>query len=57
MDAQRADEDGDDDPERSDEAVRRAVVAAMERIAAGDEAAVWDLHEVAEPALARVLRA
>ncbi|HEX4868663.1 MAG TPA: hypothetical protein VFV32_13720 [Acidimicrobiales bacterium] len=57
MDAKRADDDGGDGPWRGDEALRAAVVEAMGRIVAGDEGAVWELHEVAEPSLARMLRA
>jgi hypothetical protein len=40
-----------------DGALRAGVVAVMARIVAGDREAVWELHELAEPALARMLRA
>lgn len=48
MGNERADED--------DEALRRAVEAVMRRIVAGDRQAVWELHDLAEPALARIVQ-
>ena len=36
---------------------RAAVAAVMARLAAGEQGAVWELHDLAEPALARLLRA
>jgi hypothetical protein len=36
---------------------RAAVTAVMMRIAGGERDAVWELHDLAEPALARILRA
>lgn len=40
-----------------DDATRAAVAEVMARIAGGEREAVWDLHALAEPALARLLRA
>lgn len=37
-------------------AFREAVVGVMARIASGEREAVWELHDLAEPALARMLR-
>ena len=37
-------------------AFREAVVGVMARIAGGERDAVWELHDLAEPALARMLR-
>lgn len=42
--------------EHEDETLRAAVTAVMARLAAGDRGAVWDLHELAEPALTRIVR-
>jgi hypothetical protein len=38
-------------------AFRAEIAAVMARIAGGEGSAVWELHDLAEPALARVLRA
>jgi hypothetical protein len=43
--------------EHDDGELRAAVVEVMARITLGDRDAVWDLHDLAEPALARILRA
>jgi len=49
------DEDGDE--ERQDrEAWRAAVEAVMARLAAGERGAVWELHDLAEASLARIVR-
>lgn len=40
-----------------DDTLRLAVVAVMARIAGGEREAVWALHDLAEPVLARMLRA
>ncbi|MFZ6005419.1 MAG: hypothetical protein ACOYXM_15970 [Actinomycetota bacterium] len=58
MDAERA---IDADDERagcpaSSEPLRDRVAAVMERIVAGERSAVWDLHELAEPSISRMLR-
>ena len=39
------------------DALRHDVAAVMARIASGEREAVWALHDLAEPALARMLRA
>lgn len=57
MAAERADHLEDDGPRRSDGAFRDAVAAVMARIAAGAREAVWELHDLAEPSLTRILRA
>jgi len=43
--------------EHEDTTLRAAVSEVMARLAAGDSRAVWDLHELAAPALSRILRA
>lgn len=43
--------------EHDDTTLREAVTAVMARLAAGEQGAVWDLHDLAEPALTRILRA
>lgn len=43
--------------ERDDGAFRTAVAALMGRIVGGERSAIWNLHDLAEPALARMLRA
>lgn len=57
MAAERADHLEDDGPRRSDGAFRDAVAAVMARIAAGEREAVWELHDLAEPFVTRILRA
>lgn len=48
---------GNERAENEDEgALRAGVAAVMRRIVAGDRAAVWELHDLAEPALARIVR-
>jgi len=49
MEAERARDDHDE--------LRAAVTEVMGRIARGERAAVWELHDLAEPSLARMLRA
>jgi hypothetical protein len=44
-------DEGDDDDFRSE------VAAVMARIAGGEASAVWELHDLAEPALTHILRA
>lgn len=43
--------------EHEDTTLRASVTEVMARLAAGDRGAVWDLHELAAPALTRILRA
>ncbi|MFP5255636.1 MAG: hypothetical protein ACLGI8_07270 [Acidimicrobiia bacterium] len=58
MDAKRARDEQGSEPERLDEAERRAAVRAlMGRIAEGEDDAIWELHELAEGDLARIIRA
>lgn len=40
-----------------EEGVRATVVGVMARLAGGEQSAVWELHDLAFPALARILRA
>jgi hypothetical protein len=57
MDAER---EVDDDKRRrrpGGDDVRGPVTELMARIVAGERSAVWELHDVAQPALARMLRA
>lgn len=58
MDVTRARDQQGSGPERSDEAEKRtAVRVLMSRIAAGEDDAIWELHELAEGDLARIVRA
>jgi len=58
MDVQRARDEQGDGSARPDEADKRTRVRAlMARIAAGDDGAIWELHELAEGDLARIIRA
>lgn len=57
MGAKRARDEQGSGPERPDEAGKRAAVQVlMARIAEGDEDAIWELHELAEGDLARIIR-
>lgn len=57
MDAKRADEDGDGGQAGAEADLRAAVEAVMARLAGGERGAVWELHDLAEPSLTRMLRA
>lgn len=58
MDAERTIDLDDEGPQchASAEPTRDQVVAVMARIVAGERSAVWDLHVLAEPGIARILR-
>ena len=57
MDVKRARDERESGPERLDEVEKRATVRAlMARIAAGEDDAIWELHELAEGDLARIIR-
>jgi len=57
MDVKRAGDEQTSGPEQLDDAEkRRAVRALMARIAAGEDDAIWELHELAEGDLARIIR-
>lgn len=57
MESERAEKEHGEARGDDDDTFRAAVVELMGRIVGGERSAVWELHDLAEPALGRMLRA